>query len=264
MPVLAIWRYPVKAMLGERLDAVTIGPGGCEGDRRFAVIDAASGRRIANKRGPTDPRLRACRASLADGELRVTLPDGAVAAGGEVADALSGLLGRRVRLERGASARRPSRSRAHPPHHDGHAGRAARVRTRARLGPAPVPAEPPAGRRGRRGGAARRSSARPDGARADGRAAHAAVRRSHARAGRVARRPFAAAGDRPPAAGRPRARGASGLRGVVCGCDSGRAGGSWLAAQAHPRCGFAGRGDPGELGADLWWLRQAEGNGFAG
>jgi MOSC domain-containing protein len=106
MTVLAIWRYPIKAMLGERLDAVAIGPGGCEGDRGFAVVDVASGRRIANKRGPTDPRLRACRACLADGELRVTLPDGAVAAGGEVADALSGLLERRVRLERGSGAGR--------------------------------------------------------------------------------------------------------------------------------------------------------------
>jgi hypothetical protein len=98
--VLAIWRYPVKAMLGERLDSVEIGPGGCEGDRRFVVVDVATGRRIANKRGPTDPRLRACCASLRDGVLRVALPDGAVAVGGEVADGLSELLERRVRLER--------------------------------------------------------------------------------------------------------------------------------------------------------------------
>ena len=60
MGVLAIWRYPVKAMLGELLEAVAIGPRGCEGDRRWIVVDAASGERIANKRGPTDPRLRAC------------------------------------------------------------------------------------------------------------------------------------------------------------------------------------------------------------
>ena len=40
MGVLAIWRYPVKAMLGELLDAVAIGPAGCRGDRRWIVVDA--------------------------------------------------------------------------------------------------------------------------------------------------------------------------------------------------------------------------------
>jgi uncharacterized protein YcbX len=34
MGVLAIWRYPVKAMLGELLDAVEVGPQGRTGDRR--------------------------------------------------------------------------------------------------------------------------------------------------------------------------------------------------------------------------------------
>jgi uncharacterized protein YcbX len=103
MEVLAIWRYPVKAMLGERLDAARIGPGGCDGDRRFVVVDVATGERIANKRGPTDPRLRACRAELPEGRagslpLRVTLPDGAILEGGEIEDGLAALLDRRVRL----------------------------------------------------------------------------------------------------------------------------------------------------------------------
>ena len=103
MGVLALWRYPVKAMLGQLLDAVEIGPGGCTGDRRWIVVDARTGERIANKRGPTDPRLRACRASLGEnGELRVTLPDGAVLEGAEIAAALSELLERPVRLESGA------------------------------------------------------------------------------------------------------------------------------------------------------------------
>jgi uncharacterized protein YcbX len=105
MGVLAIWRYPVKAMLGELLDAVAIGPRGCEGDRRWIVVDATTGERIANKRGPTDPRLRACRAELLDDSdsdlpLRITLPDGGTLEGAEVQAALSELLERRVRLER--------------------------------------------------------------------------------------------------------------------------------------------------------------------
>ncbi len=105
MGVLAIWRYPVKAMLGELLDAVAIGPRGCEGDRRWIVVDATTGERIANKRGPTDPRLRACRAELLDDSdarppLRVTLPDGSAVEGAEIEAALSELLDRRVHLER--------------------------------------------------------------------------------------------------------------------------------------------------------------------
>jgi hypothetical protein len=45
--VLAIWRYPVKAMLGER---------------------------IAGRRGPTDPRLQACRAQIDATVARLIAP----------------------------------------------------------------------------------------------------------------------------------------------------------------------------------------------
>jgi uncharacterized protein YcbX len=105
MGVAGIWRYPIKAMLGERLEDVEIGPRGCEGDRRWIVVDAVSGEQIANKRGPTDPRLRACRAELLDAgdqhsPLRVTLPDASRHEGAAIEAALSELLERRVRLER--------------------------------------------------------------------------------------------------------------------------------------------------------------------
>lgn len=101
MGVLAIWRYPVKAMLGEELEAVDVGAGGLESDRRWVVSDVETGERIANKRGPTDARLRACRARLdVHGELVVTLPDGVteVAGAAAIAAALSELLGRHVEL----------------------------------------------------------------------------------------------------------------------------------------------------------------------
>ena len=71
--VVALWRYPVKAMLGELLDAVEIGPR----DRRWIVVDARTGERIANKRGadrPAAARLPrfARRAEVArGGEVRV-------------------------------------------------------------------------------------------------------------------------------------------------------------------------------------------------
>ena len=72
----------------------------------WVVVDLDSGERIANKRGPTDPRLRASRAELLPGgELRVTLPDGTAATGDGVERALSDLLGRRVALSAAARAR---------------------------------------------------------------------------------------------------------------------------------------------------------------
>jgi uncharacterized protein len=121
MGVVALWRYPVKAMLGELLDAVQVGVGGLVGDRAWVVVDSA-GKRIANKRGPTDPRLRACRARLGGGAgetgvLHVTLPDGETVSGSAVPGALSELLGRRVRLERAQGAG-PARLGAPAAHHD--------------------------------------------------------------------------------------------------------------------------------------------------
>lgn len=122
MGVLALWRYPVKAMLGELLDAVEIGPSGCTGDRRWIAVDADTGERIANKRGPTDPRLRACRAELVDDSddelpLRITLPDGEILQGREIEHALSQLLERRIRLER-ADTPALGRIAATGAHHD--------------------------------------------------------------------------------------------------------------------------------------------------
>jgi len=119
LAVAAIWRYPVKAMLGEALPKVEVARAGCAGDRRWIVTDADSGERIANKAGPTDPRLRACRAELPrgpDGDLQVTLPNGDVMEADEVEPALSQLLERRVRLE--AAQPGAGRFRQTGAHHD--------------------------------------------------------------------------------------------------------------------------------------------------
>ncbi|MFZ6177327.1 MOSC N-terminal beta barrel domain-containing protein [Nannocystis pusilla] len=121
MGVLAIWRYPVKAMLGESLPETHVDHAGCDGDRKYVAVDLDTGERIANKRGPTHPALRACRAALlADRDaplpLRVTLPDGEVVEGADVEPALSSLLGRRVRLQ--AAADGPGRFAAPGRHQD--------------------------------------------------------------------------------------------------------------------------------------------------
>lgn len=93
MRVLELWRYPVKSLLGERLDAAAVTADGIEGDRRYAIYDAGTGMGLTARRVPD---LLFARARLRDGgELEITLPDGSVASGD---DALSDWLGRRVVL----------------------------------------------------------------------------------------------------------------------------------------------------------------------
>jgi uncharacterized protein YcbX len=39
MRIAELWRYPVKSLLGERLDSVAVTRDGFEGDRQFAIYD---------------------------------------------------------------------------------------------------------------------------------------------------------------------------------------------------------------------------------
>lgn len=95
MRVSEIWRYPVKSMQGEQLDQADVGPGGIQGDRQWAVVDAESGVSLSAKRYAD---LLACRAWTSDGEVTIMLPDGRKLPAGsiEVARGLSKLLGRQV------------------------------------------------------------------------------------------------------------------------------------------------------------------------
>lgn len=91
--VKELWRYPVKSLQGERLDAVTVTGDGLDGDRRHAIFDLDTGLGLTGRRAP---ELLFASASLtADGVVRITLPDGSVA---DTDDALSEWLGRRVTL----------------------------------------------------------------------------------------------------------------------------------------------------------------------
>lgn len=91
--VLELWRFPVKSLQGERLDAAEVGEGGIEGDRRFAIYDLETGFGLTARRVP---ELLFARAAIGDGgAVEVTLPDGTVAADD---DALSAWLGRPVAL----------------------------------------------------------------------------------------------------------------------------------------------------------------------
>ena len=57
--VAELWRYPVKSLGGERLDAAEIGPDGIAGDRRVLVLDADTGRIVTSRRKPSLLGLRA-------------------------------------------------------------------------------------------------------------------------------------------------------------------------------------------------------------
>ena len=93
MQVIGLWRYPVKSLQGERLDAATLTTDGITGDRRFAIFDSPTGLGLTGRRMPellfASARLRD------DGIAEITLPDGSVAADDA---ALSRWLGRPVHL----------------------------------------------------------------------------------------------------------------------------------------------------------------------
>ena len=70
-----LWRYPVKSLAGERLEAADLGPLGIEGDRRWAVCDRATGQALTAKRVP-ELLLGAARTDADGIAVVLTLPDG--------------------------------------------------------------------------------------------------------------------------------------------------------------------------------------------
>lgn len=105
--VVALWRYPVKSMAGEGLDAVELTARGLLGDRGYAVVDEAAGLVASAKSPRLWPDLMNYRAAFLAppraGEplppVRITLPDGRAFDGdGPANDALSAAFGRRVVL----------------------------------------------------------------------------------------------------------------------------------------------------------------------
>lgn len=106
--VVSLWRYPVKSMLGEELNATQIEPQGLLGDRAYALIDTATGMTVSAKNPRKWGKMFDCRATLAESSegvnlssLKITLPDGSIVlSNAEDADQiLSQLLGRTVKLE---------------------------------------------------------------------------------------------------------------------------------------------------------------------
>lgn len=71
-----MWRYPVKAMGGERLDACLITGTGLEGDRRWALVDGTANRAGKLLSIRQDERLMTYRARLEENVAMVVTPDG--------------------------------------------------------------------------------------------------------------------------------------------------------------------------------------------
>ena len=106
--VVSLWRYPVKSMMGEELNATEVTKGGVAGDRAYALVDSSDGK-VASAKNPRKwPQLFEFRAALADAPragvkappVRITLPDGAVVNSGQpdVQQTLSKALKREVTL----------------------------------------------------------------------------------------------------------------------------------------------------------------------
>lgn len=104
----ALWRYPVKSMMGEELNAVELTERGLLGDRAYALIDRETGKVASAKQPRKWARLFDCRATFVedpkDGQtppVRITLPDGSIMGSDEegIDDVLSKLFDREVSLE---------------------------------------------------------------------------------------------------------------------------------------------------------------------
>jgi uncharacterized protein YcbX len=106
--VVGLWRYPVKSMQGEELNATPVTERGLLGDRAFALIDAETGKVASAKNPRRWPTLFDFRASyvepLTEGKplppVRITLPDGEslTSARADVEAQLAAAVGRPVRL----------------------------------------------------------------------------------------------------------------------------------------------------------------------
>jgi uncharacterized protein len=106
--VATLWRYPVKSMQGEELNAADITGVGLLGDRQFAVIDPETGK-VAGAKNPRKwpgffyfraAYTKPPQAGSALPAVRVTMPDGTSATTdeGELPKLLSEALGREVTL----------------------------------------------------------------------------------------------------------------------------------------------------------------------
>jgi uncharacterized protein len=108
----ALWRFPVKSMLGEVVDTVDITAGGVVGDRAYALIDRGTGKVVSAKHPKLWPGMLMCRAAFLEPPVpgdelppaRIDLADGTsvTSDAADVDAVLSRFFGREVELARAA------------------------------------------------------------------------------------------------------------------------------------------------------------------
>jgi uncharacterized protein YcbX len=108
----ALWRFPVKSMRGEELDAADVSEGGVVGDRAYAIVDKETGKVASAKHPKLWPDLLGCRATFVEpphpGDepppARIDLADGSsvTSDAADVDGVLSTFFGRTVELARAA------------------------------------------------------------------------------------------------------------------------------------------------------------------
>jgi len=104
--VVSLWRYPVKSMMGEELNAADLTERGVFGDRVYALIDPSTGKVASAKQPRKWGKLFDFRASFVEplrlGQkippVRITLPDGTIVSSqqADLHRIISALLGREV------------------------------------------------------------------------------------------------------------------------------------------------------------------------
>src|ERR1700737_4671739 len=119
--VASLWRYPVKSMMGEELNATEVTERGLLGDRAYAVVDSSDGK-VASAKNPRKwPHLFDFRASFIESAraaakvppVRIALPDGATVTSdqGDLNQIISKALNREVTLR--AAHRGAANAEAH-------------------------------------------------------------------------------------------------------------------------------------------------------
>jgi uncharacterized protein YcbX len=116
--VAALWRYPVKSMMGEELNSSQVTDRGLLGDRQFAVVDRSTGK-VGGAKNPRkwgnffDFRAAYAQPPQAGATMppvRITLPDGTIVTTGQgdLERVLSRAFGRDVTVEEARPGDRPS------------------------------------------------------------------------------------------------------------------------------------------------------------
>lgn len=110
--VVALWRYPVKSMMGEELNSTVITERGVLGDRAYALVDSYNGK-VASAKNPRKwGKLFDFRASYVEPPVlarefppvHITFPDGTVVSSDapDLDEKISAVFGRQATLETSA------------------------------------------------------------------------------------------------------------------------------------------------------------------